>query len=84
MKYCVYVLRSLRNDDIYVGSTENIEKRISLHNAGKVRSTKPNRPWKLLEHYEYNSRSEAVKQEGFLKTHQQKEMIKRTFGHVVK
>ena len=55
----------------------NIETRLSLHNSGKVKSTKPYKPWKLLEYCEYNSRSGAIKQEKILKTHRQKEIIKR-------
>ncbi|MCX6761550.1 MAG: GIY-YIG nuclease family protein [Candidatus Moranbacteria bacterium] len=76
MEYFTYVLVSAKNGDLYVGSTANIEKRLGLHNKGKVRSTKPNRPWKLLEAHSFNIRSEAFRYEKFLKTHQQKELIK--------
>ncbi len=84
MNYCVYILRSLKNNDTYVGSTENLERRIKLHNCGKVKSTKGYRPWQLLEYREFNSRTEAVKHERFLKTHQQKEILKRKYGLVAK
>jgi len=77
MNYYVYILRSLKNDDIYVGSTAYLLRRIKRHNAGNVRSTKGYRPWKLLEYQEFNSRREAIKQERFLKTHQQKEILKK-------
>ena len=84
MGYCVYVLLSLNNNDIYIGSTENISKRIDLHNQGKVKSTKAYRPWKLLEYYEFKSRAEAVQKERFLKNHQQKEILKKKYGLVTK
>lgn len=84
MKYYVYILKSLKNNDIYIGSTENIEIRIKLHNSGKVKSTKFYRPWQLLERQEFDSRSEAVRQERFLKTGQQKELLKRKYGAVAK
>lgn len=80
MKYYVYVLRSLKNGDIYVGSTDNVENRIKLHNFGKVKSTKAYRPWKLLEHEEYNTRNEAVRRERLLKNHQQKEILKKRYN----
>lgn len=80
MKYYVYILRSLTNNDIYIGSTKNVKHRIKLHNLGKVKSTKAYRPWKLLEYQEFNSRSEAVKQERFLKNHQQKELLKKRYN----
>lgn len=66
---------------IYIlGSTENLKNRIALHNAGKVKSTQFYRPWQLLGYEVYNSRSEAVKREGFLKTGQQKEILKKKYN----
>ena len=82
--YFVYILKSLKNNDIYIGSTENVIKRFNLHNKGKVKSTKAYRPWQLLNKEEFNSRSDAVKRERFLKTGQQKEILKRKYGHVAK
>lgn len=84
MGYHVYILFSLNNNDIYIGSTENISKRIDLHNQGKVKSTKGYRPWKLLEYKKFKTRSEAVRYEKFLKNHQQKELLKKKYGLVVK
>lgn len=79
-----YLLKSSKNNDLYIGSTEDIEKRLYLHNAGKVKSTKAYRPWILIECQKFNTRSEAVKQERFLKNHQQKEIIKKKYGLVLK
>lgn len=78
--YCVYVLKSLANDDLYVGSAENIKNRLKLHNAGKVKSTKGYKPWRLVKYEECGSRSEAAKRERFLKTGQQKEMLRKKYG----
>ena len=69
MNYYTYVLVSLRNYDIYIGSTANINNRFQKHNNGQVKSTKGYRPWKLLEYHESASRSEAMNQEKFLKNH---------------
>ena len=80
MKYYTYVLKSFKNQDIYIGSTDNITKRVKLHNQGKVKSTKAYRPWILLEYREFNSRSEAVNCERFLKTGQQKEILKKRYN----
>lgn len=77
--FYVYFLKSLANNDLYIGSTEDVAKRLVLHNAGKVRSTKAYRPWQLMGHEEYNSRSEAVRRERFLKSHQQKDLLKKRF-----
>ncbi|MBI4709023.1 MAG: GIY-YIG nuclease family protein [Candidatus Portnoybacteria bacterium] len=82
--YFVYILRSLKNYYIYIGSTEDVCNRLNLHNRGRVKSTKAYRPWQLLEKQEFNTRSEAVKRERFLKTHQQKEILKKKYGQVAK
>lgn len=79
MAYFMYVLKSQKNKDIYIGSCENVLIRLHRHNAGRIKSTKGNKPWKLLECKEFNTRSEAVRQEKFLKTHQQKEIIKTKY-----
>ncbi len=77
--YSVYILRSLRNGDVYVGSCADVEKRFAQHNAGRVRSTKGYRPWELIEVQWFETRGEAVKQELFLKTGQQKEKLKTKY-----
>ena len=70
--YYVYILKSLKNGDLYVGSTTNINNRIKLHNSGKIKSTKAYRPWILLETRKFNTRSEAIRIERFLKTDNKK------------
>lgn len=79
MDYFVYILKSKINSDIYVGSTADIENRLRLHNSGRVKSTKAYRPWCLLETRHCGSRSEAVKLEKFLKTGQQKELLRKKY-----
>ncbi len=78
--YYVYFLKSLKNGDLYIGSTENVDNRLRKHNNGKVKSTKFYRPWQLLGFEAYNTRSEAVKREMFLKNHQQKEILKKKYN----
>lgn len=80
MKYFVYFLLSLKNGDLYIGSTENVEKRVVTHNAGKVKSTKAYRPWRLLGFETRDSRREAVRREKFYKAHQQKEILKTKYN----
>lgn len=79
-KYYVYVLKSAAHNRIYVGSSQDVNVRLKLHNSGRVKSTKPYRPWILLEKHSYKSRSEAVKFERLFKSGQQKEYIKLRHG----
>jgi putative endonuclease len=78
--FYVYFLKSLKNKDLYIGSTEDVENRLDTHNAGKVKSTKPYRPWQLLGYEKYNSRSEAVIKEKFFKSHQQRDILKEKYN----
>ena len=82
--YYVYFLKSLKNSDLYIGSTENVDNRVKKHNDGKIKSTKFYKPWQLLDFETYNTRSEAVKRERFLKNHQQKDLLKKKYGQVAK
>ncbi|RJQ29876.1 GIY-YIG nuclease family protein [Candidatus Parcubacteria bacterium] len=82
--YYTYILRSLKNNDLYIGSTADVNKRLALHNSEKVRSTKAYSPWQLLQCEEFSLRADAVRHERFLKSHQQKEILKRRYGQVAK
>ncbi|HMN48291.1 MAG TPA: GIY-YIG nuclease family protein [Ignavibacteriaceae bacterium] len=66
--YYVYVLYSKKLEKRYVGSTENVERRIDEHNRGKNRFTKGGMPWIKIHLEEYASRSEAMKREKYLKS----------------
>ena len=51
----------------YIGITDNLAARLAAHNSGRVRSTKPYRPWRMVYTEEYASRTEARRRELFLK-----------------
>lgn len=67
-RYVVYVLKSLKTGKRYVGQTSNLEKRLKDHNSGLSVYTKNRGPWKLVFQEDYNSRSEAMLREKYLKT----------------
>ena len=65
-----YVLRSLKDGKLYIGSTKNLEKRISEHNAGKNRSTKSRIPFVIVYCEEFDTISEAMfRERQFKKSH---------------
>ncbi len=66
--YYSYILRSLKDNSFYYGSTSDLEKRLSEHNKGKVKYTKSRFPWAVHYYEKYNTRSEAVKRELFFKS----------------
>ena len=65
--FYVYVLKSLRDSDLYVGSTNDLKQRVSEHNSGKVVATKPRIPFKLLYYEAYLAEGDARLREGALK-----------------
>jgi putative endonuclease len=55
----VYALKSSMSQRIYIGQTDNINNRLSSHNAGYVKSTKDGAPWELIAIQVVSSREEA-------------------------
>jgi len=76
MNYFIYAIRSSKDGRIYVGMTTNVEKRLSQHNAGKTRSTKPFLPWQLFYYEEVPTRESARSREKYLKGGSGKEYLK--------
>ena len=66
MQY-VYVLISLNDHRLYIGISEDVEKRLDQHNSGYVLATKNRRPFKLLYHESYSELSDAKRREKYLK-----------------
>ena len=63
----VYILQNSAGRE-YVGMTYNLQARLSEHNHGRVKSTKPYRPWKLFYSEKYNTQLAARARETYLKT----------------
>ena len=70
MTYFVYlIISSLKNNKkfSYVGYTNNLNKRLNLHNAGKGAKFTRGKKWKLVYYEIYDSKSAAMKNEIKLK-----------------
>jgi putative endonuclease len=68
----IYVLKSLKDKKFYIGYTNDLRKRIELHNAGRVESTKLRKPFELIYYEASQNKEDALKREKYLKT---------TYGH---
>ena len=66
--FYVYVLISERNSRRYVGSCQDIDDRLSRHNAGRSKATKHGIPWNLVYHEIFETRSEATQREMYFKS----------------
>jgi putative endonuclease len=66
--FYVYLLQN-NDDQIYIGYTADLEKRLKEHNYGKVESTKRLRPWRIVYYEAYLSRLDAQIRERTLKNY---------------
>ena len=73
----VYILKSVNSGRYYIGCTENVNRRLKEHNNGKVFSTQPLRPFKLMLKQEYPTLSLARKTERKLKSFKRKDFIEK-------
>ena len=69
MNYFLYILKSLKDNNHYIGISNNVSERVKQHNSGKTKSTKSRRPFKLVYKEEYNTFEEARERENFLKSY---------------
>ena len=68
MNYHVYMLISMgKNPVTYVGYTNNLKKRITLHNNNKGAKFTRGRKWKLIYKEKLSSKKEAISREYYIK-----------------
>ena len=78
MDYFVYMLKSLGKESVtYVGYTNDLKKRIDLHNSNKGAKFTRGRKWKLIYKEKFNSKKEAISREYYIKKN-------RTFRNKIK
>lgn len=63
----IYVLRSNKDNELYIGSTNNLKRRFREHNDGQVPSTKSRKPFELVYYEAYKAESDARNREKQLK-----------------
>ena len=66
--FYVYAIESLVNSRIYIGQTQNVDRRIAAHNSGVVKSTRQDRPWRLIKSDPCQTRNAARWLEYCIKT----------------
>lgn len=58
MSFVVYAI-SGRNGRVYVGQSQDFDRRLEAHNKGMVPSTKTDRPWVLVKKQNFETRDDA-------------------------
>jgi putative endonuclease len=68
MFYYLYVLKSFKDNKIYIGKTKNLKQRLKNHLRGNVKATKSRIPLKLIYYEVYTNKEQWSKQEKFYKS----------------
>ena len=77
MKY-VYLLESIAEPaQMYVGLTDNVQSRLSAHNAGQSPHTAKFKPWRLVTYVGFSDENKAVAFEKYLKSHSGRAFAKK-------
>ena len=86
MNFFVYMLKSLgKNPVTYVGYTNDLKKRINLHNNNKGAKFTRGRKWKLIYKEKLNSKKEAISREYYIKNNRTlRNKIKYLFAKILK
>ena len=64
----VYVLRSLRDENFYIGSTNNLKRRLRQHQNRENTSTAKRLPIELLYFEGHRSKEDALRREKYFKS----------------
>ena len=75
----VYVLYSEAFDQIYIGMSNNVEKRLQQHNSGQNKSTKAYIPWVVIHAEPFEFRHEARLREKYLKSYRGRKKIRSLY-----
>jgi len=75
-KYYVYILESETTGKLYIGQTNNPEKRLLDHNRGASTYTKNKGHWRRIYLKEFESRTESILLEKTLKSWKSPERIR--------
>ena len=79
--FFVYVLLSTKDKNLYIGFSENLERRFQEHNNGEVDATKYRRPLLLVYYEAYADKDDALGRERFLKSGSGHRFLRKQLSH---
>ena len=76
--FYVYILKSLSHEDeLYIGYTADLKRRVVEHNQKQNFSTKRYAPWKLIYYEACLNEIDAKRREKYFKTSQGRRLLRR-------
>ena len=79
----VYILKSEKSGRLYIGSTEDVQRRLERHNRGLVSATRNFCPWRLAFYQQVESLSVARATEARLKKYKRRDFIEKIISEGV-
>jgi len=82
MTYFVYLIGNYKYKRLitYAGYTNNLKRRIDLHNSGKGAKFTKGRTWKLIYYEKFKTKKEAMLRENYIKKNKKlRNLIKRKY-----
>jgi len=68
MLYYTYVLLSIKDNKLYIGYSDSLQKRLIEHKNGEVLATRPRRPLRLVYYEACLDKNSALRREQYFKT----------------
>ena len=66
--YYFYIIRSKKNNKLYLGQTTNLKERLKSHNSSKNKATKPFIPYELIYYSGFINQQDAINCEKYFKS----------------
>lgn len=78
--FYVYLIRSISfSEQVYVGITEDLKKRLGVHNSGGSIHTAKYKPWELVVYMGFKNETKARQFEKYLKSGSGRAFAKKRF-----
>ena len=77
--FYLYILLSETKKRTYTGITDDVERRLAQHNAGKIKSSSPFRPYTVIHVEAFAAKGGAFRRETYYKTGGGRRRIKKMF-----
>jgi len=81
--FYTYIIKSITSGRLYIGHTNNVERRLFEHNIGKSKSTRSKGPWELVLSRQFGTKSDSVLFELKLKKLKSKKYILENLDNLV-
>lgn len=76
----VYIIRSIDYpEQVYVGYTKDLKKRLYNHNSGTTHHTEKYKPWKIVMYVAFECEKKARAFEKYLKSHSGRSFAQKRF-----